>query len=90
MGIISIIAVANKIWFIHDRLLSKAFQFLMQHKDRFPQVADFDGFNTRFSEVMLLEHMPAVVLNMINHYEYIPELVVVNVGMSNFTRYTNN
>ena len=27
---------------------------------------------------------------MINHYKYIPELVVVNVGMSNFTRYTNS
>ena len=54
------------------------------------QVADFDGFDTRFSEAMLLEHEPVMVLDMINHYKYIPELVLVNVGMSDFTRYTNS
>ena len=58
--------MANKMWLIGNRLMSKAFQFLMQHKDRSPQVADFDGFYTRFSEAMLLEHAPATVLNMIN------------------------
>ena len=71
-------------------LMSKAFQFLMQHKDRLLQVANFDGFDTRFSETMLLEHVPATVLDMINHYKYIPELVVINVGMSDFTRYTDS
>ena len=59
--------------------MSKAFQLMMQHKDRFPHVADFDGFKTRFSEAVLLEHVPATVFDMINHYKYIPELVVVNV-----------
>ena len=77
---ISIIAVTNKIWFIGDRLMTKAFLFLMQHKDRFLQVADFDGYDTRFSESMLLEHVPAMVLDMINHYKYLAELVVVNAG----------
>ena len=68
----------------------KAYDFLMQYKDRFPQIADFDGFNTSFSEAMLLEHMPAMVLEMINHYQYIPELVLVNVGASDFTRFTSS
>ena len=70
--------------------MNKAFDFLIQHKDRFPQVADFDGFNTRFSEAMLLEHMPAMVLDMINHYKYILELVVINVGAFDFMRFTNS
>ena len=90
MCIISIIAVTNKIWFIGDRLMTKAFQFLMQYKDRFLQVADFDGFDTRFLEAMLLDCTPATVLDMINHYKYLPELVVVNVRTSDFTRYTNS
>ena len=60
--------------------MTKAFQFLMQHKDRFPQVADFDGFDTKFSEAMLLEHVPAMVLDMINHYKYFPEFVVVQTS----------
>ena len=50
----------------------------------------FDGFDTRFSQVMLLEHMPAIVLYMINHCQYIPELVVVNVGASDFMRFSNS
>ena len=58
--------------------------------DHSPQIADFDSFDTRFSEAMLLEHMPAMVLNMINHYQYIPELVVVNVRASDFMRFTNS
>ena len=70
--------------------MGKAFQFLMQHKDRFPQVTEYEGFNTRFSEAMLLEHTPAMVLDMINYYKYLPELVVINVGTSDFTRYSNS
>ena len=70
--------------------MNEAFDFLKQHKDHFPQVAGFDGFNMRFSEVMLLEHMSAVVLNMIYHYHYIPELVVVIVGALDFMRFTNS
>ena len=84
------IAVANRIWFIGDSLMIKAYDLLMQHKDQFPQIADFDGFNTSFSEAMLLEHMPAMLLDMISHYQYIPELVLVNVGASDFTRFTSS
>ena len=82
--------VVNRIWFIGDRLMGKAFQFLMQHRDRFPQVSEYDGFDTRFSEAMLLEHTPVAVLDMINNFKYLPELIVVNVGASNFTRFSNS
>ena len=70
--------------------MSKAYDFLMQHKEQFPQITDFDGSDTRFSEAMLLRHMPAEVLDMINHYQYISELVVVNVGVSDFVRFTKS
>ena len=70
--------------------MGKAFQFLMQHKDRFPQVSEYEGFDTRFSEVMLLEHVPTMVLDMINCYKYLPELVVINVEASDFTRFSNS
>ena len=78
MCLISIIAVVNWIWFIGDRLLSKAFQFLMHYKERFSQLVDYDGCNTRFSEATLLEHAPAVVLDMLNHYKHLSELI--NMG----------
>ena len=39
---------------------------------------------------MSLEHMPAVVLDMINRYKYLPELIVVHVGASDFSRATNH
>ena len=70
--------------------MGKAFHFLMQHKDRFPQVLEYEGFDTRFSEAMLLEHMPAAVLDMINYYKYLLKLVVINVGASDFMRFSNN
>ena len=70
--------------------MNKAFDFMMQHKDHFLQVAGFDSFDTKFLEVMLLEHTPAMVLNMINNYQYIPELVVVNVGTLDFMRFTSS
>ena len=73
-----------------DRLMGKAFQFLIQHKDRFPQVSEYEGFDTRFSEAMLLEHTPTAVLDMINCYKYLPELVVINVGAFDFTRFSNS
>ena len=82
--------MVNRIWFIGDRLMGKAFHFLMQHKDRFPQVLEYESFDTRFSEAMLLEHTPAAVLDMTNYYKYLPELVMINIGASDFTRFYNS
>ena len=70
--------------------MGKVFHFLMQHKDRFPQVSEYKDLDTRFSEAMLLEHTPTAVLNMINYYKYLPELVVINVGASDYTRFSNS
>ena len=70
--------------------MSKAFQFLMQHKERFPQLKDYDGFHTRFSRTMLLEHVPATMLDMLNHNKHLLELVVINMGASDFKGYNNS
>ena len=70
--------------------MGKAHEFLTQHRDRFPQLADYDRFDTRISEAMLLEHMPATVLDMLNNLQYLPELIVINVGASDFTKYSNS
>ena len=43
--------------------MKKSYDFLMEHRDHFLQIANFDSFDTRFSEAMLLEHMPAMVLD---------------------------
>ena len=70
--------------------MGKAYKFLIQHRDRFPQIADYDGFDTRILEAMLLEHMPAMVLDMLNNLQYLLQLIVINVGASDFTRYSNS
>ena len=83
-------AVVNRIWFTGDRLMGKAYQFLMHHRDRFHQVSDYDGFNTRFLEAMLLQHMLAMVLDMLNNFKYLAELIVINVRAPDFTRFSNS
>ena len=44
----------------------------------------------RFTEAMMLEHTPAMVLNMVIRYKYLPELIIIHVGASNFSRVTNH
>ena len=39
---------------------------------------------------MLLEHTPATVLDMVNKYKYLPELVTIHVGALDFSRVTNH
>ena len=62
----------------------------MQHRDRFLQLQDYNGFDTQFSEAMLLEQAPATVLDMLNNYKHLLELVVINIRASDFTKYTNS
>ena len=70
--------------------MKKNYEFLMQHRDHFLQIASFNGFDTRFLEAMLLEHKPAMVLDMINNYKYILELIVANVGALDFTMFSDS
>ena len=62
----------------------------MKHKDRFHQLDSLEGFDMRFTEAMMLEHMPAMVFDMVNRYKYLPELIVIHVGASDFSRDTNH
>ena len=39
---------------------------------------------------MLLEHTLATVLDMVNEYKYLPELIIIHVGASDFSRVTNH
>ena len=70
--------------------MSKSFQFLNQHLSRFTQLSEYEGFDTSLSEAMLLEHVPATVLHLLSHHRYLPELIVINVGMSDFLRFSNS
>ena len=87
------LAVRNRLWFIGDRQIHLAFEVLMKHSSRFHQLVSLvllQGFNTCFSEFMLLGHMPAVMLDMVNKYKYLPELIIIHVGASDFSRVTNH
>ena len=42
------------------------------------------------TEAMLFEHMLAMVLDMINRCKYLPELIVVHIGASDFSSVTNH
>ena len=84
------LAVKNRLWFIGDQQLRLAFEVLMKHRDRFHQLDSLEGFDTRFTEAMMLEHMLAMVLNMVNRYKCLPELIMIHVGASDFSRVTNH
>ena len=84
------LTVHNRLWFIEDRQLRLAFEVLMKHHSRFHQLDSLKGLDMQFSETMLLEHTPAVVLNMVNRYKYLPELIIVHVGALDFSRVTNH
>ena len=83
-------AVRNRLWFIGDRQMRLAFEVLIKHRSRFHQLDSLEGFDTQFSESMLLGDTPAMVLDMVNRYKYLPELIIVHVGASDFSRVTNH
>ena len=62
----------------------------MKHKDRFHQLESLEGFDSRFTEAMMLEHALAAVLDMVNSYKYLPEVIVIHVGTMGFSRVTNH
>ena len=64
------------------RQIRLTLEVLMKHHSRFHQLDSLEGFGTQFSESMLLEHMQAMVLDMVNKYKYLPELIIVLVGAS--------
>ena len=78
------LAVKNRLWFIGDWQLRLAFKVLMKHRDRFHQLDSLEGFDTRFTEAMMLEHTLATVLNMVNRYKYLPELIIIHAGASDY------
>ena len=41
----------------------------MKHKDRFHKLEPLEGFDSRFAEAMMLEHMLAMVQDMVNKYK---------------------
>ena len=84
------LAVRNRLWFIGDKQLRLAFEVLMKHCSRFHQLDFLEGFNMRFTEAMMLEYTPATVLDMVNRYKYLPELIVIHVGTLDFSRVTNH
>ena len=83
------LAVKNRLWVTGDWQLRLAFEVLMKHRDRFHNWT-LEGFDTRFTEAMMLEHTLAMVFDMVNRYKYLPELIILHVGASDFSRVTNH
>ena len=76
------LTVKNRLWFTGDLKLRLAFKVLMKHRDRFHQLNSLEGFDMRFTEAMMLEQMVATVLNMVNRYKHLPELIIIHAGAS--------
>ena len=62
----------------------------MKHCSRFHQLDSLEGFHAQFSVSMLLEHMPSMLLDMVNRYKNLPELIIIHVGSLDFSRVTNH
>ena len=54
----------------------------------FHQLGNFKHIETHFSAVMF-EHIPSAVMDLLNRLQYVPQFIVVHVGVSDFSKYYN-
>ena len=84
------LTVKNRLWFIGDWQMRLIFEVLLKHEDKSYHLDSLEGFDTKFTEDMMLEHMMAMVLNMVDRYKYLPELIIIHAGALDFSRVTNH
>ena len=61
-----------------------AHKYVVQNHQCFLQFEIFDSMESRTSNAFKLEHVPWALLDMLNTFEYLPTLVIVSAGGSEF------
>ena len=62
---------------------------MVDNPGHFHQLNNFELVESRFSDLMFFDHVPLAVLDLFNTLEYVPQLIVLHVGASDFSKYNN-
>ena len=83
------IVVSHELWFIGDKFLQEAFAVMMNNKNHFHPLQEFDQMRSKFSAMMLMEYMLLALVHLLNTHRCIPDMIVVHIRESDFLRETN-
>ena len=61
----------------------------MDNPDCFNQLGNFAVIETHFLAVMFFNHIPSAILDLLNMLQYVPQFIVVHMGVSDFSKYNN-
>ena len=77
--------VSNELWFIGNKFLQDVFAVMMDNKNCFHLLQEFEQVRSQFLATMLMEHVPMVLIHLLNTHRCIPDIVVIHVGESDFS-----
>ena len=83
------IVVSNELWFIRDKFLQDAFAVMMDNKNHFHLLLEFEQVRSQFSSTMLMEHVLMALIHLLNEHRCIPDVIVIHVGESDFSQESN-
>ena len=61
----------------------------MDNKNCFHLLQEFEQVRSQFLVTMLMEHVLMVLIHLLNTYRCIPDIVVIHIGESDFSRESN-
>ena len=77
--------VSNELWFIGDKFLQDAFAVMMDNKNHFHLLQEFQQVRSHFSSTMLMEHVLFTLIYLLNKHRCVPDVIVIHVGESDFS-----
>ena len=81
--------VSSELWFIGDKFLQDAFAVMMDNKNCFHLLQEFEQVRSQFSSTMLVEHVLMALIHLLNEHGCILDVIVVHISDSDFS-WTSN
>ena len=73
------ILVSNELWFIGDKFLQDAFAVMMDNKNHFHLLQEFNQVRSQFSATVLMAHILMALVHLLNTYRCIPYVTVIHI-----------
>ena len=62
---------------------------MIDNKNHFHLLQEFEQVRSQFSSTMLMEHIPMVLVHLLNMHKCIPDVIVIHVGESDLSQESN-
>ena len=72
-----------------NKFLQDAFAVMMDNKNHFHLLQEFDQVRSQFSATMPMEHVLLALIHLLNTHRYIQDIIVIHIGESDFLREMN-